>query len=120
MSGVTVAIGCRDVSVRFGDFTALSRVSLDVPAGRTLALIGPNGAGKTTLLNALSGRLALAGGRVSLHGRDISGEPIHRRARLGLGRSFQIINIFPEMTVLENLRLAALKSTLHGPTDEPP
>jgi branched-chain amino acid transport system ATP-binding protein len=101
------AIACTGISVRFGDFVALSNVSLDVATGQTLALIGPNGAGKTTLLNALSGRLALAGGRVQLQGRDITAEPIHRRARLGLGRSFQIINIFPEMTVLENLRLAA-------------
>lgn len=101
------AIACRGVSVRFGDFQALTRVDLDVATGQTLALIGPNGAGKTTLLNALSGRLALAGGRVQLRGRDITAAPIHARARLGLGRSFQIINIFPEMTVLENLRLGA-------------
>ena len=104
---VSPAIACTGVSVRFGDFAALSDVSLDVPTGSTLALIGPNGAGKTTLLNVLSGRLALTAGRVMLQGRDITAEPIHRRARLGLGRSFQIINIFPEMTVLENLRLAA-------------
>ncbi len=101
------AIACRGVSVRFGDFQALTRVDLDVATGQTLALIGPNGAGKTTLLNALSGRLALAGGSVQLQGRDITSAPIHARARLGLGRSFQIINIFPDMTVLENLRLGA-------------
>lgn len=106
-SGQQSAVECSGVTVRFGDFVALSNVSLDLPTGRTLALIGPNGAGKTTLLNALSGRLALSKGRVMLHGRDITSEPIHRRARLGLGRSFQIINIFPDMTVLENLRLAA-------------
>ena len=101
------AIACSGVRVRFGDFTALSDVSLSVAPGCTLALIGPNGAGKTTLLNALSGRLALASGRVQLQGHDITSAPIHARARLGLGRSFQIINIFPEMTVLENLRLGA-------------
>jgi branched-chain amino acid transport system ATP-binding protein len=101
------AIACTGVSVRFGDFVALSNVSLEVASGKTLALIGPNGAGKTTLLNALSGRLSLAGGRVQLQGREITSEPIHRRTHLGLGRSFQIINIFPEMTVLENLRLGA-------------
>ncbi|RCW69406.1 ABC transporter ATP-binding protein [Pseudorhodoferax soli] len=107
MTSTAIAIACTGVSVRFGDFVALSNVGLDVATGQTLALIGPNGAGKTTLLNALSGRLALSGGRVQLQGRDITAEPIHRRARLGLGRSFQIINIFPEMTVLENLRLGA-------------
>ncbi len=107
MTSAATAIACTGVSVRFGDFVALSNVGLDVATGQTLALIGPNGAGKTTLLNALSGRLALAGGRVHLQGRDITAEPIHTRARLGLGRSFQIINIFPEMTVLENLRLGA-------------
>lgn len=101
------ALSCRDVTVRFGDFTALAGVSLDVAAGATIALIGPNGAGKTTLINALSGRVALTGGTIALDGRDITGLPAHARARAGLGRSFQIINIFPDMTVEQNLRIGA-------------
>lgn len=106
-SASTPALSCRDVTVRFGDFTALSGVSLDVAAGSTISLIGPNGAGKTTLINALSGRVALAGGTIALAGRDITRLPAHARARAGLGRSFQIINIFAEMTVEQNLRLGA-------------
>lgn len=101
------AISCTDVSVNFDGFRALNQVSLDVSSGQVVALIGPNGAGKTTLLNALSGRLPQMTGRVALSGRDVTRVPVHRRASLGLGRSFQIINIFPEMTVRENLRLAA-------------
>lgn len=102
-----IALSCRDVSVRFGQFQALSNVSLDLERGKTIALIGPNGAGKTTLINALSGRLSMAAGRIELAGQDITALPAHRRAAAGLGRSFQIINIFDRMTVLENLRLAA-------------
>ncbi len=101
------ALSCRDVTVRFGDFTALSKVSLDVARGATIALIGPNGAGKTTLINALSGRVALASGSIALDGRDITRLPAHARARAGLGRSFQIINIFPDMTVAQNLAIGA-------------
>ncbi|MBP7063218.1 ABC transporter ATP-binding protein [Ferrovibrio sp.] len=101
------ALSCQGISVRFGHFQALNNVSLDLPPGQTLALIGPNGAGKTTLINALSGRVAMAAGRIQLGDADISSMPVHRRAAAGLGRSFQIINIFEQMTVLENLRLAA-------------
>ncbi len=101
------ALSCRGISVRFGQFQALNDVSLDLPPGRTIALIGPNGAGKTTLINALSGRVSMAAGHIQLAGRDVTAMPAHRRAAAGLGRSFQIINIFEQMTVLENLRLAA-------------
>ncbi len=101
------ALSCTGVSVRFGAFQAVSNVSLDLASGQTLALIGPNGAGKTTLINAISGRVPLASGHIRLGDADITGLPVHRRAAAGLGRSFQIINIFDGMTVLENLRLAA-------------
>lgn len=101
------ALSCTGVSVRFGAFQAINNVSLELASGQTLALIGPNGAGKTTLINAISGRVALAAGSVRLDDADITGLPVHRRAAAGLGRSFQIINIFDQMTVLENLRLAA-------------
>lgn len=100
-------LSCQNVSVRFGAFQAVSNVSMDLAAGQTLALIGPNGAGKTTFINAISGRVSLAAGGIRLGDADITHVPVHRRAAAGLGRSFQIINIFDQMTVLENLRLAA-------------
>ncbi|MFC3230517.1 ABC transporter ATP-binding protein [Marinibaculum pumilum] len=103
----TAALACRDVEVAYGAFKAISGVSCDFMPGRLYSLIGPNGAGKTTLMNALSGRARLSRGRVALGGRDITALPPHARTRAGLGRSFQITQIFPGMTVLENLRLAA-------------
>lgn len=102
-----MALSCSKVGVRFGEFRALHDVNLELATGSTLALIGPNGAGKTTLINAISGRVPLASGRIMLNGADITEMPVHRRAAAGLGRSFQIINIFHQLTVLENLRLAA-------------
>ena len=99
-------LACRNVTVRFGAFTAVEAVSVAFTPDLLHGVIGPNGAGKTTLINALSGRQALAGGQVLLDGRDIGGLPAHARARLGIGRSFQITKTFPTMTVFENLRLA--------------
>jgi branched-chain amino acid transport system ATP-binding protein len=102
-----IAISCDQVSVEFDGFVALRQVTLSIPQGKTVALIGPNGAGKTTLLNVLSGRVLMRQGKVHLFGRDLTGVPVAQRVRRGLGRSFQIINIFQEMTTLENLRVAA-------------
>ena len=101
------AIACSGITVEFDGFVALNNVALDVPTGKTVALIGPNGAGKTTLLNAISGRVPLKSGRIDLWGDDISRLSVAGRVRRGLGRSFQIINIFQEMTTFENLRVAA-------------
>lgn len=101
------AIACTGVTVEFDGFVALNNVALSVPTGKTVALIGPNGAGKTTLLNAISGRVPMKSGRVELWGDDITRLPVAGRTRRGLGRSFQIINIFQEMTTFENLRVAA-------------
>ena len=95
------------LSVTFGGFTALRDVTLSFEAGRVYGIIGPNGAGKTTFANVLSGIVAPTAGSLVLDGRDITREPLHRRARLGIGRSFQIINIFGAMSVLENLRMGA-------------
>ena len=91
----------------FGALVAVADVSLQVARGSLHSIIGPNGAGKTTFFNLLSGNLRPTSGRVLLRGRDITNVPLHRTAHLGIGRSFQITNLFPNLTVLENVRLAA-------------
>lgn len=91
----------------FDGLVAVNDVSIQVRAGQLHAIIGPNGAGKTTLFNLISGVLKPSAGRVLFRGQDITGLPPYRIARLGLGRSFQITNLFPNLTVLENVRLAA-------------
>ena len=94
------------VSKYFGGLRAVESVSLHVQAGSFHSIIGPNGAGKTTLFNLLSGAMRPDAGRIFFEGRDITALPPHRRSRLGIGRSFQITNIFPTLTALENVRLA--------------
>jgi branched-chain amino acid transport system ATP-binding protein len=97
----------RDLAKHFGGLHAVDGVDLQVQAGSLHSIIGPNGAGKTTLFNLLNGYLKPTHGQVLLRGRDITHTPLHRVAHLGLGRSFQITNVFPNLTVLENVRLAA-------------
>lgn len=96
-------LSVEDVHQHFGRFAALSGVSLQVPEGRLTALIGPNGAGKTTFYNVVSGRYRPTSGKVIFQGRDVTGLPPHRLCALGLGRSFQITNVFSQLTVLENV-----------------
>ena len=91
----------------FGALSALAGVSLAVAARERRAVIGPNGAGKTTLFNVITGQLAPSGGRIVFDGEPIAGLPPHAVARRGVSRSFQRTNLFPRLTVLENLRLAA-------------
>ena len=91
----------------FGALVAVADVSIAVRRQTLHSIIGPNGAGKTTLFNVLSGNLEPTAGRVFFKGRDITRLPLHKTAHLGIGRSFQITNIFPNLTVLENVRLAA-------------
>jgi branched-chain amino acid transport system ATP-binding protein len=91
----------------FGALSALNRVSFEVAARERRAIIGPNGAGKTTLFNVITGQLAPTGGRILLEGRPIEGLSPHAVARRGISRSFQRNNLFPQLAVRENLRLAA-------------
>jgi branched-chain amino acid transport system ATP-binding protein len=95
------------VGKRFGGFTALEDVSASFHSGSLTSIIGPNGAGKSTFFNLLSGSLAPSTGRILFQGRDITGEPQHRFAHLGIAKSFQITNLFPQLSVLENVRVAA-------------
>ena len=94
------------LSKSFGDFHAVSGVSLRVRRGTIHALIGPNGAGKTTCFNMLSKFIAPTGGRITFNGRDITHLKPADVARLGLVRSFQISAVFPHLTALENIRIA--------------
>jgi len=91
---------------RFGGVTATDRCDLDIRRGETHALIGPNGAGKTTLIAQLQGDLSPDAGRIIFDGRDITTMPAHRRAHLGIARSFQITSIFPDFTTLANVAVA--------------
>ncbi len=94
------------LTVRFGGLTALNDVTIDVPRGEIRAIIGPNGAGKSTFFNCLTGVIRPTGGRIVLDGEDITGLPPDRISRKALARSYQITNILPGATVLENVRIA--------------
>jgi branched-chain amino acid transport system ATP-binding protein len=90
----------------FGALVAVDDVNMKVQAKTLHAIIGPNGAGKTTFFNLLSGNIVPTSGQVIYKGRDITNQPVHRTIHSGIGRSFQITNIFPNLTVMENIRLA--------------
>ena len=104
---MTPPLEVRDLSVRYGAGEVLSHVDLVLEPGTVTGLIGPNGAGKTTLLDAVMGFVPLATGTVRLGGSDLSSRPPHERARLGLGRSFQFLELFDDLTARENLLIAA-------------
>ncbi len=103
---VTPVLEARGVSVSFGGVRALVDVDLRVESGQLLGLIGPNGAGKTTFIDAISGFVGYRGS-VLLDGRDLSGKAPHERARLGLARTWQSIDLFDDLTVRENIAVAA-------------
>jgi branched-chain amino acid transport system ATP-binding protein len=96
----------RNLRKAFGGLVAVGDVSIQIMPGQVHSIIGPNGAGKTTLMNLISGIYRPTHGTVHYKGRDITHLPLHERAHLGIGRAFQITNIFPSLTVLENVRLA--------------
>ncbi|MFP4084914.1 MAG: ABC transporter ATP-binding protein [Desulfonatronovibrio sp.] len=98
---------CTDIYVRFGGVMALSGVTFEAARGGITALIGPNGAGKTTLLNVISGMIGQSEGRIEFKGRDMSTEPTHVRSRAGMVRTFQNLEVFSHMSVLENVMTGA-------------
>jgi ABC-type branched-subunit amino acid transport system ATPase component/ABC-type branched-subunit amino acid transport system permease subunit len=99
-------LAAEDVSVRFGGLRALDGVSIRADDGEIVGLMGPNGAGKTTLFDVLSGNLRSSGGRVLLAGRDVTALPPNRRAKLGVGRTYQQARLFGDLTVLESVTIA--------------
>lgn len=102
-----IIIETKNLTKQFGALVAVDDVSMQVRKNSLHAIIGPNGAGKTTFFNLLSGNLEPTRGQVFYKGRDITHQPVHRTIHFGIGRSFQITNIFPNLTVLENIRLAS-------------
>ncbi|MBC5786260.1 ABC transporter ATP-binding protein [Ramlibacter sp. USB13] len=110
MTGTTPALELKDVRKSFGRTEIIRGCNLQVAAGERVAVIGPNGAGKSTLFNLVSGRFAPTSGQVLLHGQRIDGKKPFEINRLGLSRSFQITNIFPKLSVFENLRCGVLWS----------
>ncbi|MET9910554.1 ATP-binding cassette domain-containing protein [Streptomyces sp. NPDC006476] len=97
----------RSLHARYGRFTALDGVDIDIPPGRITAVVGPNGAGKSTLFHCLAGTLHPTHGQVHLGDRDITRLPPHTRTRLGIARTFQQLSVFPSLTVAENVRVGA-------------
>ncbi|AXT35957.1 ABC transporter ATP-binding protein [Phaeobacter sp. LSS9] len=94
-----------DLTVRFGGHVAVDAVTCAFHAGELTAIVGPNGAGKTTYFNLISGQIPASAGRVTLNGQDISSASVSARTKAGIGRAFQMTNLFPDLTVLENVRL---------------
>jgi ABC-type branched-subunit amino acid transport system ATPase component len=103
---MTVVLSARGLTMRFGGFTAVDDVDLDVEEGELHALVGPNGAGKSTLLNLLGGQLLQTSGDIRFLDRSLGSTTPHVRARLGIGRSFQLTSVVPGFTCLENVLLA--------------
>lgn len=106
-------LATQDLTVRFGGHVAVNGVTCAFRPGTLTAIVGPNGAGKTTYFNLISGQIKATAGRVSLGGRDLTGLPPSERTRAGLGRAFQLTNLFPHLSVLENVRLA-VQATKEG------
>jgi branched-chain amino acid transport system ATP-binding protein len=103
-----LALECQNLTKRFGGLEAVHAVNLGIETGERRAIIGPNGAGKTTLFRLISGEFPVTSGSIRFFGRDITSMHCHRRTYLGLGRTFQITNLFPTISVMENLIMAAM------------
>ncbi|HEU4850618.1 MAG TPA: ABC transporter ATP-binding protein [Telluria sp.] len=102
----TPSLSTRDLTIRFGGHVAVNGVTADFYPGQLTVIVGPNGAGKTTYFNLVSGQLPASSGQVLLGGRDITAHGAARRTRMGIGRAFQLTNLFPNLSVIENVRLA--------------
>src|SRR5690606_40600687 len=100
------ALTLQNIVVSFGALKAVDDVSMTVKQGERRAIIGPNGAGKTTLFNAITGVMPPTSGHIVFEGREVTRKPAPVRARMGMSRTFQITNLFPSMTVEENMQLA--------------
>jgi branched-chain amino acid transport system ATP-binding protein len=109
---MTGVLETKDLTIRFGGHVAVDRVSCAFQPGTLTAIVGPNGAGKTTYFNLISGQLKATSGSVRLDGEEISGLPAPLRTRRGLGRAFQLTQLFPNLSVQENVRLAV--QSRHG------
>lgn len=104
----------QNLSLRFGGIHAIDGVSFSVPAGELLAIVGPNGAGKTSLLNCISGVYRATDGVIRYQGVDVTGSPAHKAAGMGIARTFQHLELFPHLTVLENLMLGRQARLSYG------
>jgi len=103
---MTPVLETRGLTIRFGGHVAVDAVSCNFQPGTLTAIVGPNGAGKTTYFNLISGQLPASAGQVLLYGQDVTRDPAPVRTRKGMGRAFQLTNLFPNLSVLENVRLA--------------
>jgi branched-chain amino acid transport system ATP-binding protein len=103
---MTPSLETRGLTIRFGGHVAVDHVSCAFHPGELTAIVGPNGAGKTTYFNLMSGQLRASDGKVLVEGQDVTGLSAPQRTRLGLGRAFQLTNLFPRLSVVENVRLA--------------
>lgn len=116
MQSTSEILQIQNVSRRFGGLTAVNQVNLSLRTGEIRALIGPNGAGKTSLFNLITGVLRCTSGRIQFKGKEISHLPSYKRFKLGIGRSFQVVNLFTNLTVEQNVQIAvqaALKKKTH-------
>jgi ABC-type branched-subunit amino acid transport system ATPase component len=110
-------IATRGLTKRFGGLTAVNQVDFSVHAGDVAGVIGPNGSGKTTLFNLLSGFFPPTEGTISFEGQDVTHHPPYKRVGLGMSRTFQLVSVFPSLSVWENLVLSCLRFKDHSPLE---
>ena len=103
-----------DLTKAFGGVEALNYINMTIEKGENCSVIGPNGAGKTTLFNSISGRFLPSSGKIEFNGHDITKEPPYKRISRGMGRTFQITNIYPKLTAFENIQAAVIKKINGG------